>query len=96
MRPLAIIGNQYQAGGVDIQSAGDMKIAEVFSLQQVHHGLVVTIFGGGDHAYRLVQHDVALPAQGKRSAVQCYLIVFRQDQPGITYGLAIYLQAFIP
>ena len=58
-RPAAVVGDQHQAGGVEIQAPGDVQVVLVRLMDQVEYGRVFRIAGGADAAGRLVQHEVA-------------------------------------
>jgi hypothetical protein len=63
-RPLAIVGQDHQAGGVEVQAPGNVQVVAPCGRQQVEHGAVLRVAGGADAAHGLVQHQVARRAAG--------------------------------
>ncbi|RMU46075.1 hypothetical protein ALP29_200617 [Pseudomonas syringae pv. avii] len=58
-RPLTVVGNQHQSGGVEVQSSGDVQFVFVRLVEQIEHCCVLRIGRCADAALRLVQHEVA-------------------------------------
>ena len=58
-RPAAVVGDQHQAGGVEIQATGDVQVIAVRLMDQVEYGRMLRVAGGADAAGRFVQHEVA-------------------------------------
>ena len=63
-RPLTVVGQDQQAGGVVVQAPGNVQVVAPGGRQQVEHGAVLRIAGGADAAHGLVQHQVARRAAG--------------------------------
>ena len=57
-RPLAVIGNQHQPAGVEVQPTCDMQVVFVRLIQQVDHRRMFRILGGAYTSGWLVQHEV--------------------------------------
>ncbi|MCY1444766.1 hypothetical protein D9M71_612520 [compost metagenome] len=58
-RPAAVVGDQHQAGGVEVQAPGDVQLVLVRLMDQIEHGRVLRIPGGADASGGLVQHEMA-------------------------------------
>jgi hypothetical protein len=69
-RPLAVIGEQQQAGGVVVQATGQVQLELVRLIEQIQNGRVPGVDGGTDATLGFVQHEVA-----RRSATLQNLIV---------------------
>src|SRR5690606_20604961 len=68
VRPLAIVGDQQQAGGVDVQAADGVQVARVDNaFQQVEHQRVGAVPVGAHITGRFVHDDVAEAAFQRQS-----------------------------
>lgn len=89
-RPAAVIGDQHQPGGVEIQAPGDVQVVLVRFVQPVEDGGVLRIASGTDAAGRLVQHEVARRSAGLQHFVVDFdATEFSYRCMGIVDGLAV-------
>ncbi|MCY1361400.1 hypothetical protein D9M69_480660 [compost metagenome] len=93
-RPLAVVGDQQQAGGVVVEPAADVQFVLVRLVEQVEHGAVLCVPGGADAALRLVQHEVARRlALLQRLAVQLHPAEYPHLVAPVAHRLAVHLNA---
>jgi hypothetical protein len=59
VRPLAIVGHQYQSGGVDIQTPRGMQLVRHRLVEEIKDRRMIRIVGGTNVTLRLVEHKVA-------------------------------------
>lgn len=57
--PEAVVGDDHQPGGVEVQPPGNVQFFLVRLAQQIQHREVLRIGGGADAADRFVQHKEA-------------------------------------
>ncbi|MNC62221.1 hypothetical protein D3C75_1122240 [compost metagenome] len=63
VRPLAVIGHQYQAGGINIQPPCRMQLVRDGFIQEIEHGWMIRIVGRAHITLWLIEHEVTWPVQ---------------------------------
>ena len=59
MVPLTIIGDQYQPGGINIQTTSNLKFFAAMLIHETYSGRVVVVFGNGHYTCRIIHHKVS-------------------------------------
>ena len=84
MGPLAVVGHQHQAGGVEIEPPHHVQLAHGRLIHQEEHGGVIRVFVGADIPFRLVQHEVAVALiQGQGDTVKFHLALLVDVEGGL-------------
>ena len=96
MRPLAVIGHQHQAGGVDVQTPRSVQLIRHRLFQEVEHRRVIRVIRGADIALRLVQHEVTWAVLlFQHIAVKLHDVFRGQFQRTAFDDLIVYSDAFV-
>ena len=91
MGPLAVIGDQHQPGGIEIEAPHHVQFAHGRLVEQVEHGGVIRVLVGADISFRLVQHEVAiLQVQGQGDTVKLDLVLLIDVKGGLLDQHAVY------
>ncbi len=61
--PLAVAGQQHQAGGIPIQAPRRVQILAQRHRQQVQYGAMFRVIRGTHHSRRLMQHQITVARQ---------------------------------
>src|SRR5690606_16508231 len=94
--PGAVVGDQYQAGGVDVEAAGDLQALLVGFVQQVEDRGVLAVLGGADVAGGLVEHEVAGAGGDNGHGVEGDPLPGMDVLAGIAGGDAVDVDASVP
>lgn len=89
VRPVAVGGQQDEAGGVDVEAAGDVQVLAPGLGDQIVDAGVVAIAAGADVAQRLVEHQVALADGGHGFVVEMDFVIRADVLFRIAAGLAV-------
>ncbi|SPO57208.1 protein of unknown function [Pseudomonas sp. JV551A1] len=88
---MAIVGQDHQAGGVEVQPPGNVQALTQRGWQQVEHGAVLRVLSGADAACGLVQHQVARRAAClQQLVVQLHAAEFAHFGQWVADNLAIH------
>ena len=91
VRPLAIVGHQYQSGGVDIQTPRGMQLVRHRLVEEIKDRWMIRIVGGTNVTLRLVEHKVARAGLlNQRIAVILDVMLRQKLEGGVFYNVAVH------
>jgi len=95
--PFAIIGDQHQTRGIEIESTNHVQLAHGGFIHQEEDGRVIRILVGADVTFRFVQHEVAIALiQRQHDTVKFNLALLVDVKSGLFDHYAIHSDLSLP